>query len=74
MAGDDEEHDRPWRFAVGKFTRKTKTKGNSHTVLDLRKQRYYDIDNDETNLMVAVVFARDVRGGRKRSPESSPET
>jgi hypothetical protein len=46
----------------------------SHTVTDWCKQGHYGVENDDTNIVVVVVSAGNARGGRKRSPESSPET
>jgi hypothetical protein len=44
--------------------RKEKSKGISHTMMDLRKGKYHDVEDDEKNLVV-VVFAGDAAGGRK---------
>jgi len=47
-----------------KTTSEKKSKGNSHTTMDLRKGEYHGVEDDEKNL-VMVVLARDTPSGRK---------
>jgi hypothetical protein len=48
--------------------KKKKGRGIDETSMDLRKQVYHSVENDERNLRVEAEFAGDVRGGRKSSP------
>jgi len=57
---------------VEKRPEKGKRTGNSQTVMDSRKEGHYAVDNDEIYLVVVTVFAGDVRGGRKSSPNRKP--
>jgi hypothetical protein len=41
---------------------------NDETVMDSRKEWQDGVENDEIYLLVVTVFAGDVRGGRKSSP------
>jgi len=53
---------------AGKFTGKTKTKGNGHTVTDSCNQVHNDVEDEEGYLYIAMVDAGKRRFGWKSSP------
>ena len=74
MAGEDEEHGRPWCSSPENRPEKGKRRRNSQTVMDSRIGIHYGVEDDEIYLVVVVVDAGKRRFGRKSSPKSSPET
>jgi hypothetical protein len=37
--------------------------------MDSKKEKHHGVENDETTLVLVLVFAGDAQGGRKSSPE-----
>ena len=62
IASNREERRAPMEKLAGKPRRKKKSKGNSHTMVDLQKGEYHE--DDEKNLVV-VVLVRDALAGQK---------
>ena len=63
-AGNNEEHGRPWWSSSENSLDQRRSNGDG-----LMQRRHYDVEKDETNIVMVVVFVGDVRGDRKNSAE-----